>query len=33
MSLFPGLEGFARTLGDNFERALEADRLQPPWSG
>jgi hypothetical protein len=33
MSLFPGLEGFARTLGDNFERALEANRLQLPWSG
>jgi FRG domain len=33
VSLFPGLEGMARTLGDNFERALEADRLQLPASG
>jgi hypothetical protein len=33
VSLFPGLEGFARTLGDNFELAVEANRLQPPASG
>jgi hypothetical protein len=32
-SLFPGLEGFARTLGDNIERALEADRFRLPASG
>jgi len=28
MSLFPGLEGFARTLGDNIEHALEQDKLE-----
>jgi hypothetical protein len=28
MSLFPGLESFARTLGDNLEQALEESKLE-----